>query len=273
MTGPKLTVGIPTLDRIEILAGLIASLAAQKYKSFNTIIISQSTGNNAKDAWTIKQMLRLLEYALPKDTEHTVIAKGAPIGAAAAHNIVLYESKTPYILRVDDDIVLEPNFIATLMSHFPSPTLGAVGGIYLDINDDPNERYSDGIKRKLTQAEMTIRDDTHRAQGLRHLDTSILNVTDLYSSYVYKRDAMIQAGGFREEYGKACYYEDTDASYRIFMEGFSLRVDPRAIGFHLKWKEGGSRLFWTEEKDLRNGDIFWKNVDELEKVGRKTLEP
>ncbi len=272
---PELTIGIPTLDRPEQLACLLTSLMDQTYNNFDTIIVSQSMLKNSSlmNNLVVAKLYNVLKNRSDDFTRHIIIDK-EPIGAAAAHNIVLYMSRTPYILRVDDDIILEPTFVEELLSTIEAnQIIGAVGGIYLDPDQSDNQYYDAKLKDKIINEGMTIRDDTGKCQMLRHRDESVMmRVTDLYSTFVYRKDAMIQAGGFCEKYGRACYFEDTDGSYRIYMEGFMLLVDPSAVGWHLKSLTGGSRLFWTEEKSKRNEKIFWKEVEKLEARGRKTLK-
>ena len=257
---PKVTIGIPTLDRPEQLVCLLTSLTYQTYGDFDIIIVSQSTEDDALldngPNSTKRKLLNVLKHRSNGSVKHSIVNKEA-IGAAAAHNIVLYRSRTPYILRVDDDIILEPTFVEKLLATIEAnQSIGAVGGIYLDPNQPNDQYYDTEIKNKIIDGGMTIRDDTGGCQTLRHRDERMMRVSDLYSTFIYRKDAMIQAGGFFEKYGRACYFEDTDGSYRIYMEGFILLVDPWAVGWHFKSLTGGSRTFWTEGKDKRNEKVF-----------------
>lgn len=235
-------IGISTRDRPQYLLALLVSLHTQTYQDFDITIVDQNVATpRVEQELALQSMISLLRH-----TDHTVrVMEENPKGAAYGHNQVLYNTRHKLILRVDDDIILDSDFVqrvyATLTTYREDETVGAVGGVYLNPSVPMHDQtYDSDTKENLIQNGMTIRDDTGGCQTHYHLDDRIMSVTDLYSTFLYRTEIMRIAGGFDESFGSACYFEDTDGSYKIYMQGYSLFVDPQAIGYHFKAQYGGT---------------------------------
>ena len=72
-------------------------------------------------------LLRRARAALPADVE--VIANEATPGLSGARNTAIAHATTEVIAFLDDDAAAEPQWLATLLGHYASPTVVGVGGV------------------------------------------------------------------------------------------------------------------------------------------------
>ncbi len=83
---------------------------------------------------------------------------------------------------------------------------------------------------------------------------------------LYKRQAILDAGGFDEDY--FCYFEDVDLGFRLRLLGYHGRTIPTAVVEHVGWGttekssdfsiyHGHRNLVWAYFKNMP-GPLFWK---------------
>jgi GT2 family glycosyltransferase len=77
---------------------------------------------------------------------------------------------------------------------------------------------------------------------------------------IYKRTALMQAGGFDEDF--FCYFEDVDLGFRLRLLGHKLMLAPEAIVYHLGGAtSGGSRSDFAVYHGQRN--LVWAYVKNM----------
>ena len=156
-------------------------------------------------------------------------------------------------------MTIAPSFLEELMSTIESDDkIGAVAGIYLQETDKDyhkEQHFNQSVYEKFGKDLEVLPKDFRNIpefagsidfiapyqQWFRHPDTELQEVEHLYSTYIYRRQAVIDVGYFPEDLSAICFREDTDTTFRLKMEGYKLFVNPRAIGYHYKAKEGGIR--------------------------------
>jgi glycosyltransferase involved in cell wall biosynthesis len=126
---------IPTYQRPTALAVTLTSLCAQTYRDFRIIISDQTEDSDPLQAGEVKAALRVLQA----HGHEIVLHKHLPRrGMAEQRQFLLDQATAPYVLYLDDDIILEPWVLQNLISTIQAENCGFVGSalIGLSFKDD-----------------------------------------------------------------------------------------------------------------------------------------
>jgi N-acetylglucosaminyl-diphospho-decaprenol L-rhamnosyltransferase len=126
------------------------------------------------------------------------------------------------VVILNNDMRVDPGFIAPLVRHFADPTIFAATANVFDW---------DGVRRTTGQRRMALR-------GWWFYKWWDLTVTEpVYTldagggSAAFRRDRFVALGGFDPLYRPA-YYEDVDLSYRAWMRGWRTVFEPGSVIYH-----------------------------------------
>ncbi|MBD1909203.1 MULTISPECIES: glycosyltransferase family A protein [unclassified Leptolyngbya] len=126
---------IPTYNRPTALAVTLTSLSAQTHPDFSIIVSDQSDTCDVADISEIQTIQRVLR----SHNHPTQIHKHLPRrGIAEQRQFLLTQATAPYVLYLDDDVILEPWVIQTLLEALQNQGCGFVGNplIGLSFLDD-----------------------------------------------------------------------------------------------------------------------------------------
>jgi hypothetical protein len=123
--GPHLTVQIATKDRAMPLRRCLDSLAALRYRSFDVVVV-----DNAPRSGETCAVVRDWERAHPSIGVR-YLQEPVP-GAARAHNRALAVAEGSWVVRTDDDVVVDPEWLAAIAEAATSgPGVECVTGLIL----------------------------------------------------------------------------------------------------------------------------------------------
>lgn len=239
--GETIGVAIATKNRPSYLASLLTSLSAQTYERWVLVINDQSDPPVERDD-AVRDLLQLI--------------------ATAGHSVVLFHSDEPrdryqrvmdavprdieMIVRVDDDVVLKPDYLEKLLRPFdllPARPIGAIGGCL----PEPHMKEPLSLDVRIADPGWLPRVDrpTWRLQGHWYTSREILEVESLWGcSMCYRRSAVEEVGGwFVAGQSEQVYREDSDMSARLLAAGYDLLVTTEALGHHLVAPSGGAREY------------------------------
>ena len=249
----RLTVSIPTRDRPLALARLLASLHAQVFQEFDVVIVNDSSG---------PMLLGPGEVMLEGIKQHhsVTIVEGVRINQAYSHNHTLWSrDSSEWILRVDDDMVLGPYYIGRLVRavrdlRINGHNVGAVSGTIFTEHVWPRDLHPPISADEAGSTRVGVRGDDLNAMTFmqEYEGHAWIPCEHLYSSYLYNKEAMRQAGGFPLVYSRGVsYHEETDASYRLHLAGYELFLVTDAKAVHSHEGTGGTRLMAPSEHAVR----------------------
>jgi glycosyltransferase involved in cell wall biosynthesis len=147
---------------------------------------------------------------------HVIAGPGR--GAAAAINAGVRAARFPIICQVDQDVLLQPNWLRLVTSELADAKVGAVQGYY---ETDPRGSIFArvmGLDLEHRYAAIAGRETTHVCTG----------------NTAYCAEALHRAGLFDESLG---YGYDNDMSYRLREAGYRLAFCRAARSRH-QWREG-----------------------------------
>jgi GT2 family glycosyltransferase len=144
------------------------------------------------------------------------VVAGERRGAAAAINAGVRAAAHPVICQVDQDVILDPGWLARLVAALSEPGVGAAQGYY---RTDP----ADGWLARVMGRDLEARYARLNGGDTDHVCTG---------NAAYRAEALRQVGGFDEAMG---YGYDNDMSYRLSAAGFRLVMCPEATSVH-RWR-------------------------------------
>jgi len=214
----KLSVVVPTRDKLPLLQRTLAALAAQTAPAADwDLVVVDDDARDGTAAW--------LQAARQQWGERlTVVAPGRNVGRAAARNLGVRAATGEAVLFLDDDIVAPPGLLAAhlalLARHPGDGTIGLVRTAP-ELVDAPHFHYLD------TRGIAKVRGEEAPARYLVTQNTAV------------PRAALLQAGGFDEAY-RAYGFEDMDLGFRLQDAGVRFRAlrepVPEHVHHHTLWQ-------------------------------------
>lgn len=127
---------IPTYNRSTALAVTLTSLCAQTWQDFQ-VIVSDQTESSSLEAGEVQAVLRVLRsHGQPVQLHHHLPRRGI----AEQRQFLLEQATAPYVLYLDDDVILEPWVIERLLEAIQTQNCGFVGNAMIGLS------YSDDVR-------------------------------------------------------------------------------------------------------------------------------
>jgi cellulose synthase/poly-beta-1,6-N-acetylglucosamine synthase-like glycosyltransferase len=241
----RIEVTIPSRGRTINLVCLLQALRTQTFQNFDLTILDDNPDDALQGNFTVDAMLKLLE----SEGHRCRIIKGECNGLPRVHNALLHATKKRLVARIDDDTLPEaPDYLAMLVEIFYNDEGGmvaAAGGPIPHFQGGPRTRYICPEKSSLqTYAPFEMPE----GRWLQPDSAVPKPVTTLYSTFLYKRDFFLTAGGYSLSYSTIAEKEETDILLRVAYLGGRLIFHPRAVLWHLRAPMGGIRHVTDDEK-------------------------
>ncbi|MGI8989445.1 MAG: glycosyltransferase family 2 protein [Bryobacteraceae bacterium] len=241
----SVTVTIVTFNSGRFIKRCLESVLDQSHVDTEIIVIDNASDDGTKD---------LLE---PFESRCRIVYNDENIGFAAAQNQAIALGRGNWILTLNPDVLLLPDFIQALV-HAGSlhPRIGTVCGKLLTMSsgfDLPEKPVVDSTGIYFTP-------------NLRHLDRGSLQLDNgHYARYeyvfgataaaaLYKRD-MIEDISLDGEFFDSdffVYREDADVSWRAQLLGWRCIYAPYAVGYHVRKALPGNRRSLTAEINMHS---------------------
>ncbi|MGH7807863.1 MAG: glycosyltransferase, partial [Thermodesulfobacteriota bacterium] len=257
----KVAIAIPTKNRHNYLAVLLASLAPRTYTNW-MMVINDDRDVPVEENDTIKDLFALMKN---KGNEVKVIhGKSGRERHQKAMEAV--PESIEFIVRIDDDLMATPTFLQDILKpfyFFLDEPLAAVGGCYPEPHMKPIN-----LDISLTDPSWISKFDepTWRLQGHYYYSGQIIEVESLLGHAIcYRRSAVEDVGGWAVD-GYSCHAhrEESDLCARLIAEGYNLMVTTDALAWHLYSPGGGSR----DVKKTREGNFLVSDKRPIEEDDR-----
>lgn len=198
-------------------------LAAQSLAPRRILLLDNASPDAAADA---------CEQAIAADARlhgRTELRRlGTNLGFAAASNLGIAAADTPLVALLNPDAFAEPEWLERLVAAAAAHPEAAAFGSRQMLAGQPG--VLDGIGDRYHLGGVAWRGGHGR--GLRDDD---LVGREIFSACaaaaLYRRDAVLAAGGFDEDF--FCYMEDVDLGFRLRLLGHAARLVPDAVVHHV----------------------------------------
>lgn len=256
---PTVTVEVSTLNRyFTTLPMTLASIAMQTWKPDRLVLYDDGEQNELREIEPYTSLFHLLNnLQIPFETFKT-----PRLGLAANHQHVLENATTDFVIRVDDDHLLEPRTLEVLMRMMvEDEKVAAVA---------PLIHFPGHVQPRPDDVTGTL-EDVFKGVNIQWYswNTGPRETEHLYSCYLYRVQAAREAGGY-PKLSPVSFREDTWFSMKIARAGYKLIVTPYTTVHHLQQPTGGIRAFndgslWAQD------DAKWREW--LESCGVEDKSP
>lgn len=229
---PLVSVNILSYNSRRYIEGCLDTVLAQTYKNLEILVII--TGSDDGSAELIHK-----KYGRQKKVR--IIEPGTNLWFSRGHNLGIAESQGEYIFVLNQDTVLERDFIEKLVAVMEDDkTLGSVSGKLLHYNFSINSKTkildSTGIEIFKTRR-VIDRGQWERDERQYDADREIFGASG--AAALYRRSALeavklAKPDESFEYYDEdfIAYKEDIDLAWRLQLAGFRCRYVPEAILYH-----------------------------------------
>ncbi len=261
----KLVVGILNRNRGIEVSLLLQSLLLQTYQDFDIIIIDDNSNNFLYENQVIQGLIQL-----HKNLDHDIkIIKGEQKGPHFSGQ-KLFENSEYYdfVLRLDDDVVLQTDCIENLIKYIDDRYISAIGLIHLSpykliseqiLNIDEHPNYLEYGKIKLIDNSNIYVNGILNTSILINLKTEFIEVEHLHSGFLYRRKDVENIGGYYIGYSRVAFREESDLSYRLHLNGGKILISPKAFAFHYHTIGG----IYTDDNGQLNKKELWENDEKI----------
>ncbi len=172
------------------------------------------------------------------------------------YNDVIPHLDTEAILLLNNDILVEPDFIEPLLHHLEQPDVFAV-----------NTKVLTGDK--VTAQGSRTEGGFHRGLWFYNQLPDISRTSTCFfglgGQAAFSRAKYLELGGF-DELLWPLYHEDIDLSYRAWRRGWRVLYEPKSVLYHLGGQTSASQYKRDELRTIVAQNTFliqWKNFDDI----------
>jgi glycosyltransferase involved in cell wall biosynthesis len=232
--GPAMTILISTRDRPDSLLRCLGSIADLEYKNFDVVVVDNAPSTDA----TRRAVAEWREAH--DDVRIRYLLEPRP-GAALAHNRGLKEVTGSWVVRTDDDVVVDPCWLTAIAEAIADePGVGCVTGLILPAEvTTPAQKlleefggYSRGFERRCYDL------NGHRPVGDRLFPFTVGRLGS-GANMAFDVTLLRARGGFDSALGPGTVSrggEDLFALFQVITEGSQVVYEPGAVVWH--WHQG-----------------------------------
>jgi GT2 family glycosyltransferase len=240
---PTLSIVIPSHNRADLLRCCLRAVLAHAPPETEILVVDDASSagqvSAAAQAFPGVRVLRL-----PRRSGFCLAAN---TGIAAAQGDV--------VELLNDDTEVQAGWAQAALQWFAEPTMAAVAPLVLTwpdgqrVDSAGDRYYLGGVAGK-------------RGHG-QPLGPAYLQACPVFgasaSTAFYRRDAVLQVGGFPVHFG--AYFEDVDLAFRLNRAGYRTMFEPASRVLHrIGASYGRRRRRLLEQQSCNEERVFWRNI-------------
>jgi GT2 family glycosyltransferase len=238
-----LSIVIPSYNRADLLALCLASVLRHAPPRTEIIVVDDAS-DAACISTTAAQFPGIQVLRLPRRR-----------GFCTAVNAGVAAAQGEIVELLNDDTEVTSHWAEPALAWFRDPRVGAVAPLVLvgpagERIDSAGDRYfAGGVAAK--------RGHGTAAALAPQLPCRVFGASG--SSAFYRRQALLQVGGFPEEF--TAYFDDVDVAFRLNRAGWQTMFDPTSRVLHrVSASHGSGRRRLIEQQSLNEERVFWRNL-------------
>ena len=246
-------VHVSTRDRWSELSLLLQSLRTQTFKNWDITIVDASQTPIMSCDFLMKLITRI-----QMEGHKVMIGRATLTGNCEQRNqiIDIDDTDDELILRVDDDVILEPDYIKRLADAMSSG-YDMASGVTPAIGIPEHRRSTEFVKPIINRFDFEngiTGDDC----GYAYIESEIIPADSLRSCFMYKRKILDAGVRFESGLSPVAFREEQFFTMRAAWKGFNkFAVDTGAVAWHLITPSGGCRYNNYNELVMNDNMHFW----------------
>ena len=230
---PKVTVGLPTYNRAELLPDCVKSVLSQSYSNWELIISDDNSIDKTPEvARTLMKLDDRIKYH----------RQGTRTSLPGNRNTICSLATSDLIFFIEDDLILDNHCISALIKSYQ--TLST------------SHRIATIVPRMVTTREVTPGNTVEKGDGIVSIDKwtglvrprfdassrTPVSIQTGHACSLISKEAWREIGGYEENrYRGTNFREETDFYFRARQKGWEVYFEPGAIIHHLRHDIGGCR--------------------------------
>ena len=233
----KFSINLLIYNGLKFLPQCAESVLNQSYREYDFLIIDNNSTDGSRD------YLKILQRSMP---HIKIILNETNAGFAAGHNQGIGKSDSEYILCLNQDIILDKDFLKNAVEILNKDgKIGALQPKLLRLKEIDNELRKTDIIDTTGLMMFKNRRIINRGQGKKFSIFNFQFSKEIFgadgAAPIYKRETLesikIPTGGKNFEYFDEdffIYKEDVDLAWRMRLYGWKTVYAPDAIGWHAR---------------------------------------
>lgn len=199
---------IPNWNGRSWLPACLASIREQTRPPRQVIVVDNGSADDS------------VAYLRAEHPEVEVLELGSNTGFAHAANVGLQASDAPFVALINTDVVLAADWLEHMEAALSDPGVASVACKMLSLEDE-REVYDAG--------DVLRRDGVCEQRGRFQRDAGAWDTSEeifgaCAGAALYRREAVLETGGFDERY--FAYLEDAELGLRLRLAGWRCRYEP-----------------------------------------------
>jgi GT2 family glycosyltransferase len=226
---PRLAINIVRYNQeFSLLERAIGAALNQELEDFEVVLTENGSSNSVKEP---------LLQCFGSDRRFRYVENASNLGFAGAHNRFIQTAHAEFVLPLNPDTQLTPEYARTVLAVFRDSTVAAAEGKMLKPVPLPDGRYIlDGTGMSLSRGRRAgERGQLQVDEGQFDDSTDVFGVSA--TAAIYRTSALERIKHGEAEYFDEdlfTYWEDLDLAWRLRLAGFQCRYVPRAIVYHAR---------------------------------------
>ncbi|MFA6304723.1 MAG: glycosyltransferase family 2 protein [Patescibacteria group bacterium] len=247
----RLAICLVTSNAGKYLPFCLNSLMNQDFKDFIILVIDNGSSDDT---------VKFFQESYPN---LPLVRHPQNLGYAKAHNQGIAWTKSEYFMPLNQDIILEPNYLSQAVAYLDNhPQTAAISGklYYWDFNGNIKTKIIDTAGLKIFKNHRVVEiGQGQEDDGQFEKTEEVFGVSG--AAPIYRRSALEQVK-IEAIHGKAAEYfdedffsykEDVDLAYRFQLAGYSAVYLPSAVAYHDRTTKGNNDLSDKATRLYRKG--------------------
>ena len=271
----RITIMVASKDRHSEIALLIQSLRTQTYQGWDLVILDECQTPIEVCDYLAKLLNRIrLENHCVK-----VFKNEVSLGVCNARNMLIKLDyfNNPYVARLDDDVILESDYLKRLVDVIEINGYDIASGVTPLLGSPDVIRNADEIGFVINEKEIDQEGNIVKHGddcGYTYNKSKIFPTHEFRSNALMKKEVLDAGVRYPTNLSPVGFREEAFFSFSAQYKGFKIGVDTSAVAYHLVTPSGGCRFIdyadkvqsddkyfrkWVKEKFESEG-LPWKNL-------------
>ena len=240
----KIDIHIANKDRPTELFGLLQSLRTQSYQNFDVVILDDGSGTNIQSYYFLQYIINRMKC---ENHNVVIIRNDIPSGVSRARQQLidwsLKNSKAELLCRIDDDSILDINYLDKLLEVIDTG-YDVASGVVPHFGSPETKRDIKFVEPIIGYCQMNAEgslianfDDC----GYTYTEEKILPSPHFRSCAMFKREIFENGISYDNRLSKNGFREEQWLSFLIISKGYKIGCNTGAIAWHQNTPSGGER--------------------------------